>query len=78
MDACCDKEIDVLGLACPLPVLRTKKALAEIGNGQVLCVKADDPGSMEDIPGFVRQAGHELIEACEVSAGIFCFRLRKK
>ena len=73
----CDKEIDVVGLVCPLPVLRTKKALSEISNGQILCVKASDPGSMEDIPGFARLAGHELLEATEVE-GAFHFRLKKK
>ncbi len=74
----CDREIDVVGLACPLPVLRTKKALSEIKNGQTLCVRASDPGSMDDIPGFVRQAGHELLEAGEIEKGLFVFRLRKR
>lgn len=67
-----------MGLACPLPVLRTKKALAEIRPGQTLCVRASDPGSMEDIPGFVRQAGHELLLATQENPDIFVFRLRKK
>lgn len=78
MGAACDKEIDVVGLACPLPVLRTKKALADISPGQTLRVRASDPGSMEDIPGFVRQAGHELLGAEQERPDLFVFTLRKR
>lgn len=78
MGAACDKEIDVVGLACPLPVLRTKKALADIRPGQTLRVRASDPGSMEDIPGFVRQAGHELLGAGQEGPDLFVFTLRKR
>ncbi len=56
------KEIDTRGLNCPLPILKAKKALAEMGSGQVLKVLATDPGSMRDFQAFARQTGNELLE----------------
>jgi TusA-related sulfurtransferase len=61
------KELDTRGLNCPLPILKTKKALAEIGAGQVLKVVSTDPGSVRDFQAFARQTGHELVE--QTSAG---------
>ena len=57
-----DKELDARGLNCPLPILRTKKALAELQSGQVLKVLATDPGAVKDFQAFSRQTGHELFE----------------
>lgn len=59
MDA--HKEIDTSGLNCPLPILKAKKALADLTAGQVLKVIATDPGSMRDFQAFCRQTGHELL-----------------
>ena len=59
MDA--QKEIDTRGLNCPLPILKAKKALAELEAGQVLKVLATDPGSLRDFQAFARQTGHELL-----------------
>ena len=56
------KELDTRGLNCPLPILKTKKALAEMGAGELLKVLATDPGSMRDFQAFARQTGHELVE----------------
>ena len=56
------KEVDTRGLNCPLPILKAKKALAELVSGQVLKVVATDPGSMRDFQAFARQTGHELLE----------------
>lgn len=56
-----DREIDTRGLNCPLPILRAKKALAEMGSGQVLKIVATDPGSMRDFQAFARQTGNELL-----------------
>ncbi len=65
-------EIDLSGLRCPLPVLRVKKALAEMPAGGRLRALATDPGSAEDIPAFLRQAGHTLESAvCENGMHIF-------
>jgi tRNA 2-thiouridine synthesizing protein A len=56
------KEIDTRGLNCPLPILKAKKALADMNAGDVLKVVATDPGSMRDFQAFARQTGHELME----------------
>jgi len=56
------KEIDTRGLNCPLPILKAKKALAEMESGQLLKVVATDPGSMRDFQAFARQTGNELVE----------------
>jgi tRNA 2-thiouridine synthesizing protein A len=61
------REIDTRGLNCPLPILKAKKALADMSSGQVLKVLATDPGSMRDFQAFARQTGNELIE--QTSAG---------
>ena len=57
-----DRELDVRGLNCPLPILKAKKALAELESGQVLRILATDPGSTRDFQAFARQTGHELLE----------------
>jgi tRNA 2-thiouridine synthesizing protein A len=72
-----DKEIDTRGLNCPLPILRTKKALADVQSGQVLKVVATDPGSVKDFETFSRQTGHALLQHAEAN-GEFTFFMRKK
>jgi tRNA 2-thiouridine synthesizing protein A len=56
------KELDTRGLNCPLPILKAKKALADMSSGQILKVVATDPGSMRDFQAFARQTGNELVE----------------
>lgn len=56
------KEIDTRGLNCPLPILKAKKALAEMVTGQLLKVVATDTGSLRDFQAFARQTGNELVE----------------
>jgi tRNA 2-thiouridine synthesizing protein A len=72
-----DFELDARGVNCPLPILRTKKALNGMAAGEVLKVLATDPGSVRDFQAFSRQTGHELLAASE-SSGEFRFLLRKK
>jgi len=72
-----DKEIDTRGLNCPLPILRTKKALGDVQSGQVLKVVATDPGSVKDFETFSKQTGHTLISHSEAN-GEFTFLMRKK
>ncbi len=60
MDA--NKELDTRGLNCPLPILKAKKALAEMQSGELLKVVSTDPGSMRDFQAFARQTGNELVE----------------
>lgn len=57
-----DKEIDTRGLNCPLPILKAKKALAEMSSGETLKVVSTDPGSMRDFKAFARQTGNELLD----------------
>lgn len=56
------REIDTRGLNCPLPILKAKKALADMRSGEVLKVVSTDPGSMRDFQAFARQTGNELVE----------------
>lgn len=56
------KELDTRGLNCPLPILKTKKALADMATGEVLRVVSTDPGSTRDFQAFARQTGNELVE----------------
>jgi TusA-related sulfurtransferase len=57
-----DKEIDTRGLNCPLPILKAKKALAELSSGQTLKVVSTDQGSVRDFQAFAKQTGNELLE----------------
>jgi tRNA 2-thiouridine synthesizing protein A len=56
------KELDTRGLNCPLPILKAKKALADMVSGDVLRVVSTDPGSVRDFQAFARQTGNELVE----------------
>ena len=72
-----DKEFDASGLSCPLPIVKTKKALADMGAGQVLRVVATDPGSVADMAAFAEQTGNQLLgQASEDKK--FVFFLKKK
>ncbi len=76
-----DREMDARGLSCPLPILRTKKALAEMASGQVLRVLATDPGSVKDFQAFARQTGNDLLSQGELKdegAAVFEFFMRRK
>lgn len=68
--------LDARGLNCPLPILRTRKAIAGIDAGEVLEVSSTDPGSVKDMDSFCRQTGHELLSSAEAE-GSFIFRIRK-
>ena len=57
-----DKELDARGLNCPLPILKAKKALAELTSGQLLRVLSTDQGSVRDFQAFAKQTGHEMVE----------------
>jgi len=56
-----DKELDARGLNCPLPILKAKKALADMTSGQILRVIATDAGSTRDFQAFAKQTGNELV-----------------
>ncbi|HKW79858.1 MAG TPA: sulfurtransferase TusA family protein [Casimicrobiaceae bacterium] len=73
----CEREVDARGLNCPLPILRTKKALNGMASGQVLRILATDPASVRDFEAFARQTGHQLLQHGE-QGGEFFFLLRHK
>jgi TusA-related sulfurtransferase len=57
-----DRELDARGLNCPLPILKAKKALAEMTSGQTLKVISTDSGSVRDFQAFAKQTGNEMVE----------------
>jgi len=71
-----EEQLDARGLNCPLPILKAKKRLHELDIGDVLCVLADDPGSVKDFQAFSKQTGNELLEFQEL-AEHYRFVLRK-
>ena len=72
-----NRELDTRGLNCPLPILKAKKALADMRSGEVLKVVSTDPGSMRDFQAFARQTGNALLEHGE-SDGAFWFVLKRR
>lgn len=72
-----DKELDARGLNCPLPILRTKKALSDMSSGQVLKVVATDPGSVKDFQAFSKQTGNALLSS-DATNSEFTFFMKKK
>jgi tRNA 2-thiouridine synthesizing protein A len=72
-----DKELDARGLNCPLPILRTKKALTDMICGQVLKITATDPGSVRDFHAFAKQTGHALLSS-DTRDSEFVFFMQKK
>ena len=72
-----DKELDTRGLNCPLPILKAKKAMADMDSGSVLKIVSTDPGSMRDFQAFARQTGNELLS--QASEGdVFIHMLRRR
>ena len=69
--------LDAKGLSCPMPVLKSKKAIKGIEIGQVLEILATDPGSMNDIAAWTRTTGQELLESSEDN-GIYRFLVRRQ
>ena len=72
-----DKDLDARGLNCPLPILKAKKALAELASGQVLRIVATDPGSVRDFQAFAKQTGNALLSHVQQGTE-FTFLMRRK
>ena len=72
-----DRELDARGLNCPLPIIKTKKALNDLGSGQVLRVTSTDSGSVKDMEAFAKQTGNELLGSSQEGGG-FVFFIKKK
>lgn len=71
-----DHDLDVRGLNCPLPILKTKKALNTMASGQTLRILATDPAAPLDFKAFVSQTGHQLLEFNEAD-GVYRFTIQK-
>jgi len=68
--------LDASGLACPMPLLKAKLALAQLNAGEVLKVTATDAASQRDFRSFARLAGHELLFETQAD-GAWHYWLRK-
>jgi len=71
------RELDARGLNCPLPILKTKKALADMASGQVLRVTATDTGSVRDFQAFAKQTGNDLLSQSQENQEFVFFMKRK-
>lgn len=71
------KTLDARNLSCPMPVLKSKKALNALEINQILEILASDPGSMADIPAWARTTGQELLSAEEQNPRDFRFLVKK-
>lgn len=70
-------ELNCEGLNCPLPILKTKKAIDGMQTGEVLKISATDPGSVNDMSSWAKRTGNELIDHVE-QGGVHTFFIRKK
>ncbi|WP_028775781.1 sulfurtransferase TusA family protein [Shimazuella kribbensis] len=71
-----DKVLDAKGLSCPMPVVRSKKAMDEIKTGQVLELHTTDSGALNDIPAWARSANHQVLDHQEEN-GVYKFWIQK-
>ncbi|WP_421385136.1 sulfurtransferase TusA family protein [Bacillus salacetis] len=71
-----DKVLDAKGLACPMPIVKTKKAMNELESGQVLEVLATDKGAKNDLTAWAKSGGHELVDHKEEN-DVFTFWIKK-
>ncbi|EFI33843.1 SirA family protein [Desulfonatronospira thiodismutans ASO3-1] len=72
-----DKVVDTSGLSCPMPLLKTKKAMKELSSGQVLQVIGTDPGSKNDIPEFGNKDGNEFLGMQDTDEGKTNYYIKK-
>jgi tRNA 2-thiouridine synthesizing protein A len=76
MDIKVDQVLDVKGLSCPIPILKTKKAVQALSKDQVLKVETTDPGSKNDMAAWAKRTGNELLKT-EEESGTFTFFIKK-
>lgn len=70
-----DVELDVRAMACPLPLLKTRQQLRHMCDGELLLVRATDPGSARDIPAYLGQVDHQLVQQKD-DGEQYCFWIR--
>jgi tRNA 2-thiouridine synthesizing protein A len=71
-----DRQIDCTGLFCPMPIVKTREAMARMTAGQVLAMLSDDPASDPDMRSWAQNTGHELLEVTRTGA-VYRFVIRK-
>lgn len=71
------KTLDLKGLSCPLPIVKTAKAVKELASGDLIEALATDPGSVADFAAWCKSTGHELVEQSEAD-GVYRFVIKKK
>ncbi|NDI34729.1 sulfurtransferase TusA family protein [Chengkuizengella sediminis] len=71
------KILDAKGLACPMPIVKTKKMIEELQSGDILEIHATDKGAKNDLAAWAKSTGHELLESTEED-GLFKFWIRKR
>ena len=72
-----DEKLDVRGLSCPMPVLKTGKAMKNMEPGQILEVMGTDPGSKNDMPKVAKKSGNEWLGVRDDDEGFYRFYLKK-
>jgi tRNA 2-thiouridine synthesizing protein A len=72
-----DETLDARGLSCPMPLLKTKKAIEKLASGQILEILGTDPGSRNDLPGWANRMGHQYLGDKE-DEGFLRFYVQKK
>ena len=72
-----DTELDCRGLNCPIPILKTKKAVDKLDSGQVLKMLATDPGSVNDVQSWTKRTENSLLDHSE-DGGVYSFLIQKK
>ena len=72
-----DQSLDTRGLACPMPLLKTKKTLKGMKSSQILEVLGDDPGSKNDIPGWAGKGGNEFLGMSDMDEGYTRYLIKK-
>lgn len=70
-------EVDAIGLKCPLPILKCKKAISQLNPSEVLKISATDKGSVKDFQAFCKQTGHTLLEQKQIDE-TFIFYIQKR
>jgi len=70
--------LDVRGLFCPAPIIRTRRRLDTLAAGATLDVLSDDPVTLEDLPAFCRSHGHDFLGSEAHPEGFWCLRIRKR
>ncbi len=72
-----DKTLDCKGMLCPMPIVKTRKAMKGMEVGELLEMFSTDPGAMPDMNAWARQTKHELLEAQELEERLFRFVVKK-